>query len=917
MPDQTIYFQWQNDVLRKTIYPLREMKLRDFLVYYREIESWTEYKDKDIKGMVNDYHIQRKLNVEITVNANLENKKYFFNGDLRSDFLEKFGSVDEEALSAIHNFHNTISTYHPRMTDPRRETYFVSQQVLFCQEYRKSYLKKLVNKQRRVDIMKGQVPPHVNAAKEQQELERMQNPAFPMIDGELNRLYAFVSTSSKIEKRKQDIAKSVKDARKTVINANARLNVLKPQIKRQDALQKKASDELARLKSPPELASGESYFSTADASSLLRNQFAQASQTLVDSINKFHKDLKDQLGYSKSDSTKLNVIKSTLYNLGLYQKTLQKELLKHDTDLRNMGPTWKYKTEREALRDNLRDVSLKAVDEELMKLTDFQAAFEYSTKSKDELAKLIHAKELELASVNGNLSKLKNEAQALQSQIDACDEVLYVTEEILLSKYIPDPSKPVTAKDIAQAKLDDYKTSLAKLDHYQLLELVVKELREKPNRYPRWLQYMVIHFSGMRYASAHGSWADPKDLLANLRTSEIEKEMKSLDDNAVEALCRQKLECYEPSNTMPAAPIDQKPKLAQATEPEWKERLAGHIKRIKRGLEMDSPYHERNALVNLRIDEGNDEVDAIKSSEVYEALMEYKDDLPDWMWKEIVKLTDLRLIEVKDADWEKPSQGQAGGFSKQDAAFRKMMIDWKNKFMTGWREEHDRSDKLVVSRAVCNEVAEHIQHLRGHTPPGGLTPKATWYQSNEKKNLKAYFVKPEGDQDYKTGASILWLRFVRKEPNEWQIAHPITTKKGGFELLPSDFLGRRVVNRPNETSPWAYNMSDPIKRKRTFLTAEKARIREEEWLRWIHEATVVEMAETAEGKIVLTFETALPSDDPRLSSIGVFKHRLSSLLLDGQEDTYNRSFIGYVPEGNVPEENLKDMLDWEKILYET
>ena len=43
-----LYFQWQNDVLRKSIYPLREMKLRDFLVYFKEIEVWAEYKNKDI-----------------------------------------------------------------------------------------------------------------------------------------------------------------------------------------------------------------------------------------------------------------------------------------------------------------------------------------------------------------------------------------------------------------------------------------------------------------------------------------------------------------------------------------------------------------------------------------------------------------------------------------------------------------------------------------------------------------------------------------------------------------------------------------------------------------------------------------------------------------------------------------------------
>jgi len=45
---EPMYFQWQNEVLCKTIYPMRETKLRDFLVYYTEIDLWKQYKDKDI-----------------------------------------------------------------------------------------------------------------------------------------------------------------------------------------------------------------------------------------------------------------------------------------------------------------------------------------------------------------------------------------------------------------------------------------------------------------------------------------------------------------------------------------------------------------------------------------------------------------------------------------------------------------------------------------------------------------------------------------------------------------------------------------------------------------------------------------------------------------------------------------------------
>ena len=69
-----------------------------------------------------------------------------------------------------------------------------------------------------------------------------------------------------------------------------------------------------------------------------------------------------------------------------------------------------------------------------------------------------------------------------------------------------------------------------------------------------------------------------------------------------------------------------------------------------------------------------------------------------------------------------------------------------------------------------------------------------------------------------------------------------------------------------------------------------------------------------DGPVILTFETALPYDDPRMSAVGVFKHDLDDLMFDGGEETYNGSFVGYLPEGKVPAGDLEQMLDWNKIL---
>jgi hypothetical protein len=36
-------------------------------------------------------------------------------------------------------------------------------------------------------------------------------------------------------------------------------------------------------------------------------------------------------------------------------------------------------------------------------------------------------------------------------------------------------------------------------------------------------------------------------------------------------------------------------------------------------------------------------------------------------------------------------------------------------------------------------------------------------------------------------------------------------------------------------------------------------------------------------------------------------------MVEGNEDTYNRSFVGYVPEGDVPVDHIQKMLDWDRI----
>jgi hypothetical protein len=315
------------------------------------------------------------------------------------------------------------------------------------------------------------------------------------------------------------------------------------------------------------------------------------------------------------------------------------------------------------------------------------------------------------------------------------------------------------------------------------------------------------------------------------------------------------------------------------------------------------------------------DVDAMDPAEALEALKELRasekgeEAIPDWMWKEIVKLTDLRVLEAKDASWNKLSQDDQDEKNQaRYAEFREIMNKWKEKYITGWRQEHDRANRLIVTSSVCNEVAEQILHLRGRSPSGGLTDLVDWYvkavnggKTNNPSGHYFVFAKNGAETKYQEGATILWLRFVHEQPNQWRRAKPMEI--GGDRLIPDAYR-----QKEGKESEWTYFEGDFVTRKRTRVIDKRQTVKEEQWLRWIHAATVAKVADTVDGPIVLTFETALPYDDPSVSAVGVFKHHRHDLMWDGGEDYYNGSFIAYVPETEIPVKDLEEMLDWNKIL---
>jgi len=87
-----MYFQWQNDILLKDIYPMRLVKLRDFLVFFKEADLWAEYKNKNISTLAADVK-EYEEGMDYARTASFKQyasfKNYFMTKDARSFYINR------------------------------------------------------------------------------------------------------------------------------------------------------------------------------------------------------------------------------------------------------------------------------------------------------------------------------------------------------------------------------------------------------------------------------------------------------------------------------------------------------------------------------------------------------------------------------------------------------------------------------------------------------------------------------------------------------------------------------------------------------------------------------------------------------------------------------------------------------------
>lgn len=479
-------------------------------------------------------------------------------------------------------------------------------------------------------------------------------------------------------------------------------------------------------------------------------------------------------------------------------------------------------------------------------------------------------------------------------------------------------TQKVSIEDVIRWELREKREQWEKKSQEALLaEMIDQWFQRDPDRFPEWLVYMVIHFSGMRYMSSHGSWAEPRFLLELLMREDLESETNDYDAGRLASACNQAVQ-----------------ELQREIHPLLDEPRKKFLNDLIRRLQTAAI--QKRALLEYRTTRVIEEIQNLPDDEAcLNRLVQYRQEkeasgepIPPWVWHEIVKYTPLRL-QTDNPDWDTSSPER---WQWSNEPWQAILSTWQKKDITAWRKKHRDSLELVVTRAVCNEIAEHIQHLRGLAPGAGLTAKPLWYlRQAEKDPQRAYFKQAPAEEDFKTGASILWLEWVDKQPNAWQVARslpgftffpgqaskPQRGQKG--ELRKADIdkdwdtiggwrhqqMGSSFIRTRRKPSPQELKKQGKTEHELKKILADRRVSGEvdKQYLRWRHEASVIDVVDMVDGRYVLTFETG---------KIGVILRRLSDLRGNPMV------FAGYVsPAAGLPpqlDRQLTEMLRWDQIL---
>ena len=289
-----------------------------------------------------------------------------------------------------------------------------------------------------------------------------------------------------------------------------------------------------------------------------------------------------------------------------------------------------------------------------------------------------------------------------------------------------------TAQNWVRQELNTFSQELQSMvdrnDHSGLLRKVISYLEQSRHNFDPWIKYMIIHFTGMRYKTAHGSYADPRRILVLIEEQEFSTLRRWLLGIQPDLIDMEITKATPEMSQMLL--VEKDPKIQQKLQ---KANSMMRDQRLKRqGIidfrQLQSDQRKTNYL-NLSEDGALSELEKRGPTG--------SNSFPDWFWTELVRRTPLKLRYVgagnKD-NWDNLTYDLQRSRINSPPNWRQLFVDWLRSpgcEITAWRDKNLRDLSLVVSSAVCNEVSEHIHHLRGLKPRGGLTARPPFYLEAE------------------------------------------------------------------------------------------------------------------------------------------------------------------------------------------
>lgn len=449
------------------------------------------------------------------------------------------------------------------------------------------------------------------------------------------------------------------------------------------------------------------------------------------------------------------------------------------------------------------------------------------------------AQEVERLSVD--IAALKAEKKDLKAQNKEADKRVKELDGEL--KSVERVAKGQTSS-VVKWKKDRYTRQLKTMDHQSLMDSIEDLFASDPNgdRFPQWIRYAVMQYSGVRYASSHNNFYSPQNMLSILKDKELEEASsgkrswmkgkglelihldptlagvgtktgkklakaykKTLPDAFKKKLSEEDYNAFQQIQTLEDISLAHYVDLQEQMESDGKyEEAQKKIDELERGIrKLEATLSEKgkktidkararrkSILLQVYMTNTQAKIRRLNDLQALNYLQQMYDagQIPDVVWEEIKTFTQLR-INTDDPNWEAPKdrKGLKDVVGKTPEE-EKLLESWRaimtKKTMyynsTGWRAHHAETlSPLIVTQMVCDQLGSMLQHVRGHKRKGGLRNNALYYQGMAGAG-GAFFKNPTDVSDFKRGASIYWIGWSDlSETKEYKTHKSSISKKEG------------------------------------------------------------------------------------------------------------------------------------------